>query len=50
MRETGFIKQNKEKWKEFEKTLDYKDKDPDNHHRRHIVGWPVNFATAASRD
>ncbi len=29
MRETGFIKQNKEKWKEFEKTLDYKDKDPD---------------------
>ena len=29
MRETGFIKQNKEKWKEFEKTLNYKDKDPD---------------------
>ena len=29
MRETGFIKQNKEKWKEFEKTLEYKDKDPD---------------------
>ncbi len=29
MRETGFIKQNKEKWKEFEKTLDYKDRDPD---------------------
>ncbi len=29
MRETGFIKQNKEKWKEFEKTLDYKDSDPD---------------------
>lgn len=29
MRETGFIKQNKEKWKEFEKTLDHKDSDPD---------------------
>lgn len=29
MRETGFIKQNKEKWKEFEKTLEHKDSDPD---------------------
>ncbi len=29
MRETGFIKQNKEKWKEFEQTLEHKDKDPD---------------------
>ena len=29
MRETGFIKQNKEKWKEFEKILEHKDKDPD---------------------
>ncbi len=29
MRETGFIKQNKEKWKEFEKTLNHKDSDPD---------------------
>lgn len=29
MRETGFIKQNKEKWKEFEKTLNHKDNDPD---------------------
>ena len=29
MRETGFIKQNKKKWKEFEKTLNHKDSDPD---------------------
>jgi len=29
MRETSFIKQNKEKWKEFEKILSHKDKDPD---------------------
>ncbi|MEL6862953.1 MAG: stage II sporulation protein M [Bacteroidota bacterium] len=29
MRETSFIKQNKEKWKEFEQTLDRKDTDPD---------------------
>ena len=29
MRETNFIKQNKEKWKEFERTLAYNDKDPD---------------------
>ncbi len=29
MRETSFIKQNKEKWKEFEKILAHKDKDPD---------------------
>ncbi len=29
MRETSFIKQNKEKWKEFEKILEQKDKDPD---------------------
>ena len=29
MRETSFIKQNKEKWKEFESILEKKDKDPD---------------------
>ncbi len=29
MRETNFIKQNKEKWKEFERILEYKGKDPD---------------------
>ena len=29
MRETSFIKQNKEKWKEFENILEHKDKDPD---------------------
>ena len=29
MRETSFIKQNKEKWKEFEKILEHKDSDPD---------------------
>ncbi len=29
MRETNFIKQNKEKWKEFERTLEYNDKDPE---------------------
>ena len=29
MRETNFIKQNKEKWKEFERTLAHNDKDPD---------------------
>ena len=30
MRETGFIKQNKEKWVEFEQTLKQKQKDPDS--------------------
>ncbi len=30
MRETGFIKQNKEKWVEFEQTLKQKKKDPDS--------------------
>ncbi len=30
MRETGFIKQNKEKWVQFEQTLKQKKKDPDN--------------------
>jgi len=29
MRETSFIKQNKEKWKEFEKILSHKGRDPD---------------------
>ncbi len=29
MRETGFIKQNKDKWAAFEKILEHKDKDPD---------------------
>ena len=29
MRETNFIKQNKEKWKEFERILEFKEKDPD---------------------
>lgn len=29
MRETNFIKQNKEKWKEFERILEYQGKDPD---------------------
>ena len=29
MRETSFIKQNKEKWKEFEQILENKNKDPD---------------------
>ena len=29
MRETHFIKQNKDKWKEFERILEFKEKDPD---------------------
>jgi len=29
MRETNFIKQNKDKWKEFERILEFKEKDPD---------------------